>query len=598
MPSYISKILYLLPKTDPLKLVGLFCMMLTVALFEIIGIGLIPLFVSIISNPDEIERFPYFSELTSYFNLKEQGNLLKFGAVALIALFIIKNSYIIFYYYIETRFVYNRRFYISKKLVNHYLKAPYHFHLKRNSAELLRNVTQEVSILISKVIKPSLEMLKEAVITISIITFLFILEPLITTFVILLLGSGTGLFLFATQKKIKSYGKEEQGIRTGMIKALNEGVGGIKEARILNRELEFAKRFDIAAKRSSSLMSYVGFASKIPKPVVETIAVIGMMSIALLMVWQDRSISAIVPVLTLFAIATVRMMPSIQGITATYTQLKYNIVAIDPIYDDLKELESSNSTFDSQRMNTQKLLFSERLEVQNVSFSYEKSDLQAVKNITFHVKKGAAVAFAGKSGAGKSTIVDLILGLMNPTQGVIRVDGFDIKNNLSGWQKNIGYIPQSIYLSDDSLKANIAFGIPEIEIDITKVIKAIQLAQLEDLVATLPDGLNTRIGESGTRLSGGQRQRVGIARALYEDPDVIIMDEATSALDNITEKLIIESIEKLKGERTVIMIAHRLTTVMNCDTIHLMEEGEIISSGTYDSLINNSSKFRKMALKE
>lgn len=305
---------------------------------------------------------------------------------------------------------------------------------------------------------------------------------------------------------------------------------------------------------------------------------------------------AIIPILTLFAMATVRLMPSIQQLATLYTRLRYNIVSLDPIYNDLKELETASRKFVQERKLNKPLPLNTEIEIRNVGYRYPDSDVQALRNISITIPKGKAVAFVGASGAGKTTMVDLILGLLSPEQGAVYVDGKDIRKNISGWQKNVGYIPQSIYLADETLRSNIAFGIPVDDIDDYKVMKAVRLAQLENLLDQLPEGLETIIGENGTRLSGGQRQRVGIARALYHDPEVLVMDEATSALDNITERQITKAIESLKGERTLIMIAHRLTTVKNCDTLYFMEGGRIVEVGSYEDLVHSNIHFKEMAL--
>lgn len=300
--------------------------------------------------------------------------------------------------------------------------------------------------------------------------------------------------------------------------------------------------------------------------------------------------------MALFAMATVRLMPAVSQISSLYTNLQYNMVAVNPIYEDLKELEGASREFVEDRSKQKKMTLQQRIDAKDISYRYPGSDEFALRDVSFSIAKGKAVAFVGSSGAGKTTMVDMLLGLLTPESGDVSIDGESIFSNLSAWQKNIGYIPQSIYLSDETLRSNIAFGLPEKSIEDDKVIRALDLAQLSDLIKTLPDGLDTILGENGTRLSGGQRQRVGIARALYHDPEVLVMDEATSALDNITEKQITNAIETLKGDRTIIIIAHRLTTVMNCSKLYLMEQGRIIEEGTYSELISTNRRFREMAL--
>lgn len=596
MPSTLKKIFYILPKRDPIKLVILFGLMLIAAGLEVAGIGMIPAFVAIVADPDRVMDVDWLQPLLELLEISSSQDLLVWGSVALVAVFLVKSAYIISFNYFEARFIYNRRYLISHRLMSSYMQAPYTFHLGRNTSELLRNITGEINVLINIVVTNLLKMSREGVITLAILVFLFAVEPLITLLVITISGLGAGTFILLNKKKMKDYGEEELERRGHMIKAVNQGLGGIKDARVLNREAEFIDKFRVEAFKSTRLMAYIKFIQQIPKPVVETSAVIGMLSIAVLLVWQDRPMSTIIPILTLFAMATVRLMPSVQQLISMYTNLRYNLVSLNPIYDDLKELEEYQAKFILDRKREIRLKFEKEIEIRNVGYHYPDSEEQALGGVSLKIPKGKSVAFVGSSGAGKTTMVDLILGLLEPSEGEILIDGTDIRENLSAWQRNIGYIPQSIYLADETLRSNIAFGIPVNRIDDSKIDQAVKLAQLDTMISRLPDGLNTIVGEQGTRLSGGQRQRVGIARALYHNPQILVMDEATSALDNITEKQITQAIESLKGERTVIMIAHRLTTVKNCDMLYFMEDGKIIQSGTYQELVKSNIRFREMAL--
>ena len=597
MQETIKKIFYILPKGDPYKVSMLFLLMLIKAVLEVLGIGMIPAFVSIVAAPDRVLEIAWLQPVFEWLNITGSRDLLLWGSAALLGIFIVKSAYIIFFNYIEARYIYNRRYLISHRMMSAYMQAPYTFHLQRNTAELLRNVTSEVYILINKVLSKILAMAREGLMAFAILLFLLVVEPLITVIVILFAGLGAGTFLQLTKRKVKEYGVREQVHRSEMIKAVNQGLGGLKDARILNREFEFIKRFSDEARDSSKLLTYISYTSKIPQPLIETVAVAGMMMISAILVWQGRPLGIIIPILTLFAMAIVRLMPAIRNLTSDYTNLIYNMVSLNPIYNDLKSLEETNREFRAERRDIKPMELEQKIEGCNVFYSYPNSEEHALDGVSFSIPRGKAVAFVGESGAGKTTVVDLLLGLLDPGKGEILVDGRDIRENISAWQRNIGYIPQSIYLADETLRKNIAFGVPVEEIDDKQVMKALELAQLTKMVDDqLPEGLDTILGENGTRLSGGQRQRVGIARALYHNPQVLVMDEATSALDNITEKEITKAIESLKGERTIIMIAHRLTTVQNCDILYLMKDGKIKDMGTYNQLIEKNNEFRKMAL--
>lgn len=596
MPKTLKKIFYILPDGDPLKLAVLLLFMLMAAALEVAGIGMIPAFVAIVADPERVMSVEWLQPIFINLSISTSRDLLIWGSLFLVGIFIIKSLFIIAFNFFESRFIYNRRYFISHRLMSSYMQAPYIFHLRKNSAELLRNLTREINVLINIVVTNLLKMSREGVMALAILVFLFTIEPLITLLVITLSGLGAGTFILLNKRKMEEYGLEEQERHTQMIKAVNQGLGGIKDARVLNREDEFIERFRIESFKSTRLMAYIKFIQQIPRPVVETTAVLGMLLIAVLLVWQERPMGDIIPILTLFAMATVRLMPSFQELIAMYTNLRYNIVAIDPVYNDLKELEQYNTRFLKDRTSKKQLKFENKIEIRNVNYRYPESDEQALSDVSITIPKGKVVAFVGSSGAGKTTLVDLVLGLIEPEEGEILVDGINIHDNLSAWQRNLGYIPQSIYLADESLRANIAFGLSDSDIEDEKVWEAVQLAQLESFVQRLPDQMDTIIGEDGTRLSGGQRQRVGIARALYHEPQVLVMDEATSALDNVTEKMITSAIESLKGERTMIIIAHRLSTVKNCDMLYFMEGGRVIQRGSYHDLVDSNVQFREMAL--
>ncbi|NCC74424.1 MAG: ABC transporter ATP-binding protein, partial [Sphingobacteriia bacterium] len=551
--------------------------------------------VAIVANPNRILNHERLNEIFQYVNITNARELLIYGGIALVVVFLIKNVYILFFKYFEARFIYNRRYLLSHRLMTAYMQAPYTFYLQRNSSELLRNVTQEINLMINSVLNPVMKILKEIIMGTSIVLFLFLVEPLITLIIAVIMGGMSGLFLFFTQKRMKYIGEEAQRFRNLMLKSARQGFGGIKDARVLNREGEFIEVFRDMAYKSSRLQQDKTFISAIPKPVIETLAVAGIMLIALMMVVQNRPISGIVPLLALYSMAILRIMPAIQQITQLITDLRYHLPSINPVYDDLVLLRKSNIEFKADRRKQERLNLNKLITIRNLYFQYPGSSEQALRGVSIVIEHGKSAAFVGASGAGKTTIADLILGLLEPQKGEILVDDKNIFQHISAWQQNIGYIPQFIYLSDDTLRRNIAFGLPDSKIVEEKVQKAVELAQLGEMIMRLPEGLDTVVGERGTRLSGGQRQRVGIARALYNNPQVLVMDEATSALDNVTEQLIIEAIEALKGERTVIMIAHRLTTVMNCDVIFFMENGIVVDQGTYKGLIQSNPRFRALS---
>ncbi|SHG34127.1 ABC-type multidrug transport system, ATPase and permease component [Fodinibius roseus] len=597
MIESLKKIYTLFPSSDHYKLLILFGMMLLASLLEVLGIGMIPVFVSTVASPDKVLNYPVLGDLLLSLGVSDSESLVIYGALLLIGVYIVKNTYLGFFLYIKKRFIENRGVYLQDRIFRAYMTAPYSFYINRNSAELLRNVTSEVNKIISGTLMPFMEVTLNFTMFLFIIGTLFLFEPLITVISIVVLGGGGYLFLHYTKQKTKEYGKDNREARKEKNKAVLQGLNGFKDARVLNREESFLDHYRFNAERSKRANTYEYVVGKMPKPIIETIAVAGILSIALLMVWQGRDVASIIPVLSLFGAATVKLMPVLNQVINQSTKIRYNAYSVYAIYDDLKILENDYRTFRMKVLGDQdKIAFDHQIVLNSVTYSYPNADEKAVQEVSIDIPEGGVVAFVGPSGAGKTTLVDIILGLLEPQKGTIEADGVDIFEQIRGWQKNIGYIPQSIYLLDDTIKRNIAFGILDDEIDDQKLWDAIEAAQLIELVERLAEGVETIVGERGVRLSGGQQQRIGIARALYDNPQVLVMDEATSSLDNLTEKYVIKAIERLRGDRTIIMIAHRLSTVKNCDVIYMMKEGKVVDAGTYEELLEQSADFRKMSL--
>lgn len=597
MVDSIKKIYSLFPAKDRFKFIILFFLMITASAFEVLGIGLIPAFVITMAEPEKVLAFPYIGSILESLGITTTKELIFGGAFLLIGVYISKNVYLTYFEYIKQGFILRRKIYLQNRIFKAYMTAPYTFYLSKNSAELLRNVRSEVSSIITGAIIPFFDILLNTIMFLMIFTGLLWLEPYITVITIILMGVLGYFFLRFTQKKTLHSGKIRREARGDMNRMVLAGLGSFKDSRVLNREKLFLKQYDKFANQNLKASIYQAVVQSLPKPIIETILVIGILVITLIMFTEGREFSEIMTILTLFGVAAVKLMPVFNSLIKQVTTIRYSAFSVNAIFEDLDLLENEYKEFREKILKTSKRLpLKSELELDAVSYKYPNSDEYAIKNISLKIEKGKAIAFVGESGAGKTTLVDVILGLLTPESGKIQVDGKDIQENLRGWMKNIGYIQQSNYLIDERIFRNIAFGIPDNEVDQEKLDKAIKAAQLSDLIDRLPYGLRTRVGERGVRLSGGQRQRVVIARALYNDPEVLIMDEATSALDNITEKFVIEAIERLRGDRTIIMIAHRLTTVKNCDIIYMMDKGQVIAQGTYDELLQTSSEFRKMSL--
>jgi ATP-binding cassette subfamily C protein len=575
--------------------------MILAGFLEVVSIALLSGFVAGVADPNLILNNEYISSILSFLNINSDRQILIFGTISLILVFLIKNIYLITYKYFQARFIYNRYRSISTRLFKIYMNVPFSFHLNRNSASLIRNVSTESKMIATNVMLPILQIATEFIMALSIIILLLSVQPIITIFILIALGMVSYFFLKGTKKTMKKHGQKALNEREKIIKTVNEGIGGFKEVTLNNRKPWFITRFEDSMLNLSKAEIFQQTTKQSVSPIIETIAIAGMLLIAFILLKQGHSLAMLSSILALFALSIRRLLPAVNNIVAQYSSLRYNAYSVDPIYQDLVDLEkyeNMNDKAEDKEKNKEeykKTTLKEGIEVKNLNFKYQKEQDLILKDINLNIKQGQAIALVGSTGSGKTTLADLILGLLKPSSGKIEVDGKDIYTNITVWQENIGYIPQFIYLSDDSIKNNIAFGLEENEIDNNKLQKAIKASQLTEFISQLPEKENTKIGERGIRLSGGQRQRIGIARALYDNPEILVMDEATSALDNITEKYIVQAIEQLKRDRTIIIIAHRLSTVKNCDTIYILKQGKIIDQGTYNELIVKNKEFKDMS---
>jgi len=627
MIDTVKKLFSLLPEHDGWKLSVLLIMMVLGALLELIGIGLLPAFVAILTHPEELLAIPQLSGIFEFLGVNDFESLLYFGIALLAVVFISKNSFVIFYRTIEARYLWNRYKIISSNLFSEYMRAPYTFHLDNNSSVILRNVTEEGRYLVNNVLSSILKLTMNLILAGTIIALLLFADPFITALIILFIGGVGGTLVYLSRNLLSEYGKRANFARGEMIRNVNEGIGGLKDIRVLKREGWFENRFMNQVREYTTLQKRFSVILYSNQPIMETFAVLGMLMIALILHLQGVGTERMITLLTLFAAAIVRMLPAIREIFRDVNNLSYYSYSVLPIHTDLSTLKKhrikdeafhsdgeeltkdpkSDSASDGEELTkdpkfkpasddenlTKDLKFKpasddenltkdpkheavstgntfrlqKSIEFKNVSYRYPNSDKFAIEHVSFSINKGEMIGITGSTGAGKTTIIDLLLGLLKPQKGSITIDGVDLERYLKKRKDPIGYIPQFIFLSDDTLERNIAFGLPDDQIDAERLNRAIELSQLRNVVAGLPDGIKTMIGEQGVRFSGGQRQRIGIARALYNDPDLLIMDEATSALDSDTEGEIINAVENLRGKLTILMITHRTGTMKNCDRV-------------------------------
>jgi ATP-binding cassette subfamily C protein len=606
MIEKINKLRPLFSRWDKLQYGGLLVMMGFGAVLEMVGIGAVPAFISTLAAPDKVREFPGVEPVLNTFGITTARELVISGAIGFILIFTIRAGFLILLKYVRYRLTERHRVRLGRLLFTKYMQAPYEFHLGRNTAELLRNVNSETRKIISGVINPVLSLILNSMMTVGIAAILIAATPWAALGAIVGVGGGGWLFLWSVKKKMSEYGKKARTERKKAIQAVNQGLGGFRPARILGVEDALIDDFYQSIARYAEVERYKKFVSGLGNPLLEYIAVVGLMLLVLALVIVGTDLTTMVPLLGLLGAAIVRLRGTVGGITSTLNGLRYNMASVDAVLGDLRALDTLDheavSLPDNEFQNgtasksVAPLSFEQVLRFDGVTYTYPNADEPALRDIDLSIEQGQSVGLVGATGSGKTTLVNVLLGLLQPQEGRILADGVDVHTDLRAWQDHLGYIPQSIYLLDDTIRRNVAFGVPDGEIDDEKVWEALYAAQVGNFVMDeLADGIETVVGEDGVRLSGGQRQRVGLARAIYHDPDVLVMDEATSDLDNETESRVMDALNNLKENRTFVMIAHRLSTVRDCDQLFFLKKGRIVARGTYEELCAARKDFREMA---
>ena len=597
MLQSIRKLSGLLEARDR-KRFGLLCVLLIGnALLEMVGVGIIPAFVTFLAYPEKLQELALFRTLNPVAEVPTRQQILIVGSVAITIVFMLKAAYTFGVSYAKARFSEGRVKQFGKRLFQGYLTAPYEFHLGRNSSELLRNLNQECTMIGNMVLVPLMDLITNGLIGAAIIILLLTqLAPVAIGWMLVFILVAA-MSVGALQRRVKALGIEARLRRKEMIRNVSEGLGGVKEIRVIGRERYFVHRFSESLARTTYIQRYIQVLNKSTPGLLELLSVIGMLGLLLVMALSDIADDALISMLVLFSVALVRLKTVAVGVAASLSQLRHNLVSVDVLADEFAELRrraepAGELPVDSAESG--KLRLTEMLAFKNVSYCYEGRQTPALSELTFQIRAGEAIGVVGSTGAGKSTLIDVLLGVLRPGAGQILVDGVDIQTRLREWQSNIGYVPQHIYLVDGTIRQNIALGLPDGKVDDDLIEASMAAAHLTDFIKSLPDGVQTVVGERGVRLSGGQRQRIGIARALYKNPDVLVLDEATSALDNATERSVMAAVEDLKGQRTIIMIAHRLSTVAKCDMILFMEAGKVTGSGSYKTLLSSHDGLRRL----
>ena len=572
-------------------------LMLLSAIFEMAGIASIMPFMSMVADPGIVDHNHWLSLTYHRFGFDSPRSFMIFLGFVVLGVLFLSNLIAALTVWSILRFSFTAGRDLAQKMFSVYLNHPYVFFLNRNSSELVQNTLFEMGRTVNNVLIPLLTILARSTIALSILILLFSVNPSLALVAGTLLGGAYGLVYFGVRKTLARSGQEISRENARRTQVAYETFGGIKDIKILGREKTFFDLFQKPVERYALLQAQTQMISLLPRYALETMAFGGIIGIVLYLLSTGENLSTTLPLISLYALAGYRLMPALQQIFANWSTVRFNISAVERISRDIEALPENAQKQEVPPPATRRLSLQTAIELDRVTFHYPGREEAVLDDLSLVIPARTSIGLVGSTGSGKTTTLDILLGLLEPTGGSLKIDGQPVnRTNVRQWQATIGYVPQQIMLLDDTVLKNIAFGIPEQEIDRDKVVQAATLAHLHDFVTSdLREGYDTPIGERGVRLSGGQRQRIGIARALYHKPSVLVLDEATSALDNITENVIMEALNTLARDKTVIMVAHRLTTVRECDTIVVLDRGRVVDSGTYDALLERNDFFRMLA---
>lgn len=554
----------------------MFCMMLVGAALETIGTSMILPFISVATNPQSVLENKYLRYVYDLFGLKSPSSFMILLVVALISVYVVKNIYLYLMYYAQYRFVYNGQYNTGRNLFKTYVKKPYEFYLDASTPLVMRHILSDVNGVFNLILT-FLQFFTEIIIFIALFILSVAVSPAMTLIMCFFLGG-----ILVINKKVfgpilRRFGHEVQENSANVTKWLMQAMNGMKETKVLNREKYFVNRYEDSAGRLNLIQRRQNSLANIPRLSIETVVMVGILGTVGMLLAVGQDISNMLGQVALLAFVAIRIMPSANRITQSINNMAYYEPCLDAVEDIIKNsYDIKADELYAGDDDVTPLQFREKVELKDITYRYPNTEVDILKGANMEIPIGKSIGIIGPSGAGKSTAVDIILGLLRPQKGQILVDGVDINDNLPGWYAKIGYVPQMMFMLDDTIRNNVAYGVPEDKIDDEQIWHVLKEAQLDEYIKKLPDGLDTSIGERGVRISGGQRQRIAIARALYNNPDIVIFDEATSALDSDTEAAIMEAIERLHGKKTLIIVAHRLTTIEKCDAVYKVDEKQFM----------------------
>jgi len=597
MIRVIKQVLELLTRRERRRLYLLFLAMIISGIIEVVGIASIMPFLSLITNPGLVQDNQILNWFFTTLDFQSTNRFLILIGSMVLTILIVSNLLVLFTRWGLSRFSWMRNYTISRRLLEHYLYQQYVFFLNQNTSVLGKNILSEVQQAITGVVIPLLEIFSSGIAALFIFVMLVVIDPILALSILIVLG-GAYIYIFKLVKpKLSTYGKIRVKTNAERYKVINEAFGDIKLLKLTGSENFFLNNYSKPSADFAKVHAASKVIGEIPHYIMEIIAFGGIIILVLYLLATGRGFQKFLPLIGIYAFAAYRLMPSLQKIFISITNLRFSVNALNILYKDMNYFNNTliHSTLD--RRKTKPLKLRKELKLEGITFIYPETHKPVLDNINLKIDINTSVAFVGATGAGKTTIANIILGLLRPDKGRILVDGVEITDkNLYGWQKTLGYIPQDIYLQDDTVAQNIAYGVQDDDIVMDAVKHAARVANIDDFVVKeLPYGYKTVIGERGIRLSGGQRQRIGIARTLYHNPDVLVLDEATSALDGATEMEVFKAIENIAKTKTLIIIAHRHTTIQDCDVIYVLRDGKIIGQGKYQELMESNTEFRKMA---
>jgi len=595
----IEKLNILFTKKQLTKLYLILFASILATFFEVVGIGSIPVFAMLIIDVESL-----INNISTYISIDlineiDRKTLQITGACLLVSIFVFKNLYLFLLMFFQGKLLKELRSSTSNKLYHYYIYMPYIKHLSRNPSVLIRSITSDVE-LTFVFIQSYIMLIRESLILVSLFIFLVFVNPLISFVSLFFLGVPVLFFYNFYKKKLKLKGKDLQFLIGDEIKTVDQSLGAIKETKLFNKEHHFLSYFKKLIKNKESLQFFSYLVSTSPRLFLEVVALFSVAMISATLIFLGKTSTAILPLISLFAVSMVRFIPALNVITSSLTTIRFRQPSFDLVAKEIKNLESIPILLKKDRSTQNEannFKFNDCILMKDISFDYEEGRRTTLKNINIQIKKGKSVGIIGKSGSGKSTLVDIMLGLLEPQKGGVYFDNKNIQNDLSLWQKQIGYIPQDIYLLNDTIKKNITFGLKDDEIDEKLLSQTLKIAQLKNFVDTLPETINTFVGHRGLKLSGGERQRIGIARAMYNSPKIIVFDEATSSLDIENENKILNEIYENRDDKTLLIISHRNNTVKYCDLIYVLEDGKLIDQGSFKEIINKYGYLKETNIK-